>query len=244
MPPTRALHEGLPKRETLASRSSWGVSPVRFRAAPTFQPARCIRRPLNAHHAPQPHAHRSYVPRHHEAGVVHPQPYEPHDPEEPVPVYQPHAHRTYVSRHHDAGVVHPQPNEPHNPEEPVPVDQPHADEPLAIEPLALPTLDRHPEDTVHRLTQGRIPTTQAPTANRCILLPIHVTKVAATTLIDTGASASFISAEFAQRLGTQFHRTHARRVRLADGTTIDIQGHTKPLPCELERFPFCLFMCC
>jgi hypothetical protein len=65
-----------------------------------------------------------------------------------------------------------------------------------------------------------------------------VTKVAATTLIDTGASDSFISAEFAQRLGTQFHRTHTRRVRLADGTTIDIQGRTTPLPCELERLPF------
>jgi hypothetical protein len=65
-----------------------------------------------------------------------------------------------------------------------------------------------------------------------------VTKVAATTLIDTGASASFISAKFAKRLGAHFHRTHARRVRLADGTNMDIQGRTTPLPCELERFPF------
>jgi hypothetical protein len=54
MPPTRALHERLPKIEILASRSSWGVSPAQFRAAPTFQPARCIRRPLHEHHAPQP----------------------------------------------------------------------------------------------------------------------------------------------------------------------------------------------
>jgi hypothetical protein len=88
--------------------------------------ARCIRRPLNAHHAPQPHVCRTYVPRHHDAGVVHHQPNEPHDPEEPEPVDQPHARRTYVPRHHDAGVVHPQPNEPHDPEEPEPVDQPHA----------------------------------------------------------------------------------------------------------------------
>jgi hypothetical protein len=87
MPLTRVLHKGLPKRKTLAWQSSWGVSPARFRAAPTFQPARCIRRPLNA---PQPHIRRTYVPRHHDAGVVHPQPNEPHDPEEPVPVDQPH----------------------------------------------------------------------------------------------------------------------------------------------------------
>jgi hypothetical protein len=157
----------------------------------------------------QPHDHRTYVPRHHEAGVVRPVPNEPHDPEEPVPVDQPHARRTYVPRHNDAGVVHPQPNEPHNPEELEPVDQPHANENLTIEPLASPTLDLHPEDIVHRLTQGRIPTTRAPTANGCILLPMKVAKVAATTLIDTRASALFISAKFAQRLGAQFHRTHA-----------------------------------
>jgi hypothetical protein len=99
--------------------------------------------PKAAQPAPQPHAHRTYVSRHHDAGVVHPQPNEPHDPEEPVPVDQPHARRTYVPRHHDAGVVHPQPNEPHDPEESVSVDQPHADETPAIEPLASPTLERH-----------------------------------------------------------------------------------------------------
>jgi hypothetical protein len=33
----------------------------------------------------QPHDHQTYVPRHHEAGVVHPMPNEPRDPEEPVP---------------------------------------------------------------------------------------------------------------------------------------------------------------
>jgi hypothetical protein len=92
-------------------------------------------------------------------------------------------------------VVHP--NEPGDLEEPVPVDQPHANEILTIEPLVSPTLDRHTEDIVHQLTKGRIPTTRAPTANGCILLPMKVAEVAATTLIETGASASFISTEFA-----------------------------------------------
>jgi hypothetical protein len=65
-----------------------------------------------------------------------------------------------------------------NPEEPMHVDQPRAEDPLAID-LAYPTPDRHPEDTVHRLTRGRIPTTQETSANRCILSPIKVTTVAA-----------------------------------------------------------------
>jgi hypothetical protein len=121
--------------------------------------------------------------------------------DEPVPVDQPRNHRTYVPRHHDAGVVHPVPNEAPYPEEAVPVDQPHANKTLTIEPLASPTLDRLTEDIVHRLNLGRIRTTRAPTANGCILLPMNVAKVAATTLINTGASASFISTEYAQCLG-------------------------------------------
>jgi hypothetical protein len=66
----------------------------------------------------------------------------------------------------------------------MPVDQPHAEDPLAID-LASPTLDRQPEVTIHRLTHGRILTTQVTPANRCILLPTKVTTVAATALIDT-----------------------------------------------------------
>jgi hypothetical protein len=45
----------------------------------------------------------------------------------------------------------------------------------------------------------------------------------------------------ARHLGTQFNRTNAHRVQLADSTTFDIQGRTALLPCELKSFP--LFQC-
>jgi hypothetical protein len=67
----------------------------------------------------------------------------------------------------------------------------------------------------------------------CILLPVRVAGSAAIALVDTGASATFMSQEFAQASGIAANPDDSREAVLAEGTTVAIQGRTPDLRVQL-----------
>jgi hypothetical protein len=72
----------------------------------------------------------------------------------------------------------------------------------------------------------------------CILLPISITKVCAIALVDTGASASFMSLHFAHAQGfLNIHLTPSAAT-LAHGTATLIHGRTPALHCSVSSFHF------
>jgi hypothetical protein len=66
----------------------------------------------------------------------------------------------------------------------------------------------------------------------------QVTKTAALALIGTGASASFMSAKYAEDLGLRRQTEKNQHVTLADGSNTRQQGTTPILSCLMDEFLF------
>jgi hypothetical protein len=83
--------------------------------------------------------------------------------------------------------------------------------------------------------QPRLTALETPTnATRFILLPATIAGAAATALVDTGSTGTFLSQTFAQRHGISVVKTPDYSAILADGTTAPIAGHTADLSLTIQ----------